>query len=220
MKTASYLLFLLFPVACTARAKPPSEPPAYAHRFDHANAWAKEFDDPTRDAWQQPAHVVAAMQVAPGMTVADVGAGTGYFEPYLSRAVGPTGHVLALDIEPDMVRHLRERATREGLANVEAREVSATDTQIGAATVDRVLVVDTWHHIADRTTYVARLRSALRPGGEVIVVDFTPEAHRGPPPAHRILPGEVVRELAAGGLDARIVDAGLTDQYVVVGALR
>ena len=92
-------------------------PPAHAHhgdhhhRFDDAAAWSKVFDDPARDAWQKPAAVVSAMTIAPGMTVADVGAGTGYFEPHLSKAVGPSGKVLAIDIETDMVRWTNERAS-------------------------------------------------------------------------------------------------------------
>lgn len=207
-------------VACASRPTPPaSEPAPYVHRFEHAEAWAKDFDDPTRDDWQKPDKVVAAMQLAPGMVVADVGAGTGYFESRLSAAVGATGRVLALDIEPDMVRHLGERASKERLANVEARLVAPGDPGLAPASVDRVLIVDTWHHIADRGTYSARLRASLKAGGEVVIVDFRADAHHGPPPAHRIPPEEVVRELSVGGLDGRIVEAGLPEQYVVVGAL-
>jgi ubiquinone/menaquinone biosynthesis C-methylase UbiE len=201
--------------ACTSTPTP--EPPAYEHRFEHAEQWAKEFDDPSRDSWQKPELVVAAMQIAPGMTVADIGAGTGYFEPHLSRAVGPNGRVLALDVEPDMVRYLIARAAREQLANVDARQVAPDDPALPAASVDRVLIVDTWHHIANRAAYASRLAVALKPGGEVIVVDFRRDAHRGPPPEHRIGPEEVARELAAGGLAVRVTDAGLPEQYVVVG---
>ena len=193
------------------------EPPAYEHRFEHAEQWVEEFDDPARDAWQKPELVVAAMQIAPGMTVADVGAGTGYFEPHLSRAVGPNGKVLALDVEPDMVRYLRERATREQLANVDTRQVASDDPGLPAASVDRVLVVDTWHHIANRAAYASRLAAALKPGGKVVVVDFRRDAQRGPPPEHRIAPEDVARELSAGGLGASVVDAGLPEQYVVTG---
>src|SRR5687767_12325166 len=95
------------------------------HRFEDADRWARVFDDPERDAWQRPAEVVALSAITPGMTVADVGAGTGYFAAHLSRAVGDGGRVLALDVEPDMVRYLEERARREQLANVEARRVEA-----------------------------------------------------------------------------------------------
>jgi predicted methyltransferase len=205
--------------ACAATSPSP-ETPAYQHRFEHAEQWAKEFDDPSRDSWQEPERVLAAMQLAPGMTVADIGAGTGYFEPRLSRAVGASGKILALDVEPDMVTHLRDRAARERLDNVEARQVAPDDPGLAASSVDRVLIVDTWHHIANRIAYGARLRATLKPGGEVVVVDFRQDAHRGPPPEHRIVPDEVGRELAAAGLSTRIVDAGLPEQYVVIGTLR
>jgi ubiquinone/menaquinone biosynthesis C-methylase UbiE len=213
-------LVLCAPLSGCAGAPSPAETPAYQHRFEHADQWAREFDDPSRDQWQLPDRVVAAMQLAPGMTVADVGAGTGYFEPHLSRAVGPGGKVLALDIEPDMVAHLRDRAAHDRLDNVEARQVAAGDPALPPASVDRVLIVDTWHHIADRAAYASRLVAALKPGGAIVVVDFRLDAHRGPPPEHRIPPDEVARLLGAAGLSARVVDAGLPEQYVVVASLR
>ena len=209
-------------VACSPSlpsAAPSPETPAYHHRFEHAAEWAKEFDDPSRNAWQMPERVITAMQIVPGMTVADVGAGTGYFEPYLSRAVGGDGKVLALDIEPEMVSHLHDRAAREQLQNVEARLVAAEEPALASASVDRVLVVDTWHHVANRVAYATRLASALKPGGEVVVVDFRRDAHRGPPPEHRVAPDEVARDLSAAGLKPRVVEVGLPEQYVVVATL-
>ncbi len=83
-----------------------------------------------------------------------------------------------------------------------------------------MLIVDTWHHLATRTTYASLLANALKPGGEVVVVDFRRDAHQGPPPEHRIAPDEVERQLTAAGLSAHVVDAGLPEQYVVVGSLR
>ena len=187
------------------------------HRFEHADRWAKVFDDPARDAWQRPAQVVALLQIAPGMTVADIGAGTGYFLPYLSRAVGPTGKVLGLDVEADMVRHMKDRASREGLANVTAAQVAPDDPGLPAGAVDRVLIVDTWHHIGAREAYVKKLAAGLRPGGFVTVVDFTLESDKGPPREHRIPADVVMKELASAGLAARVVQETLPDQYIVVG---
>jgi ubiquinone/menaquinone biosynthesis C-methylase UbiE len=187
------------------------------HRFQNAEQWAKEFDDPARDAWQKPAEVIAALRLSPGMTVVDLGAGTGYFLPHLSRAVGPKGKVIALDIEPDMVRYMKERAAREGLANVEARVVGTEDPALPAGSVDRLLIVDTWHHIDGRPAYAKKLAAALAPGGAVYVVDFTAEAHRGPPKEHRLAPAQVAAELAQGGLATKIVPSSLPDQYVVEG---
>lgn len=186
------------------------------HRFENAEGWAKLFDDPARDAWQKPSDVVAAMEITPGMTVADVGAGTGYFAPWLSRAVGDSGVVLALDAEADMVRYLNERVAREGLRNVRPALVAFDDPKLPREGVDRVLVVDTWHHVAQREAYAKKLAAGLKPGGKVIVVDFTREAKHGPPAHMRIAPEGVVRELESGGLVARIASTPLPDQFVVV----
>jgi hypothetical protein len=151
------------------------------HRFEDPERWAKEFDKPERDAWQKPDEVVTLLQLAAGMKVADIGAGTGYFEARLSRAVGPTGSVLALDVEEGMVSYLNERAKREGLANVKASKVAFDDPKLAAGSVDRILIVDTWHHIDGRGAYAVKLRDALAPGGFVAIVDFTLEATQ----AHR-----------------------------------
>jgi cyclopropane fatty-acyl-phospholipid synthase-like methyltransferase len=207
---------LAFVLAACASA-PPAEVPAYHHRFENAAEWSKTFDDPSRDAWQKPQSVIDVMEITPGMTVADIGAGTGYFERYLSLAVGPGGHVLALDVEADMVAHLRDRAAKEQLGNVEVKQVAADDPGLSPSSVDRILVVDTWHHIANRVDYAARLAVALKHKGEVFVVDFTREAKHGPPPEHRVPPEEVARTLETAGLVVRTVDAGLPDQYIVAG---
>jgi len=173
------------------------------HRFEHAEHWAKAFDDPSRDAWQKPDVVLAALELAPAMTVADVGAGTGYFTVRLARAL-PQGQVVATDIEPDMVRYLGERAEREHLPNVHAQLAGASDPQLAPASVDRELVVDVWHHISDRVAYAKGLAAALRPGGKLVIVDFTQDATHGPPKHHRLAPETIVADLRAAGLAAEV----------------
>ncbi len=185
------------------------------HRFGEADRWVKVFDDPARDAWQKPDAVVAALELRPGLVVADIGAGTGYFESRLSATVGPSGKVIAVDVEPDMVRYLGERIAREKLANVEARLGTPTDPALASESVDRILIVDTWHHIPDRVAYVKKLFAALRPGGSVLVVDYTMQTSKGPPRSHRLEPKVVWDELEDGGLIPENVDAGLPDQYVI-----
>jgi cyclopropane fatty-acyl-phospholipid synthase-like methyltransferase len=185
------------------------------HRFERAEDWVPVFDAPDRDGWQKPAEVVALLEIEPGMTVVDLGAGTGYFLHYLSRAVGATGKVIALDVEPDMIRYMRERAAREGLENVDARIVPYDDPALAEGSVDRVLVVDTWHHISNRSAYARRLADALARDGMVTIVDFTIESRRGPPRSERLLSEAVVRELAGSGLSAKILAEALPDQYVV-----
>lgn len=190
------------------------------HRFEHADEWAPVFDDPKRDEWQKPDAVVAALELSPGMTVADIGAGTGYFERRLSAAVGADGKVLAVDIEPDMIRYMGERAKREGTPNVTPVLAQPGEPSLPPASVDRILIVDTWHHIPQRVDYAKKLAAALKPGGFLLVVDFTLESQKGPPRAHKLSPELVRGELANADLTSSIVNAGLPDQYIVKAGVR
>src|SRR5262249_20114347 len=132
---------------------------------------ARGVRGPARAAWQKPEQVVSALALRPGQCVADLGAGTGYFSRLLSGAVGPTGTVLAVDPEPNLIAYLRERSEREGTANVVPVLASHDNPRLPAGLVDVVLIVDTYHHIDDRITYLRNLRRALRPTGPVPVVD-------------------------------------------------
>lgn len=189
----------------------------YQHDFSDVAKYVKAFEGPKRDAWQKPEEVVSLLQPWPGNVVADIGAGTGHFEPYLAKAVGSSGRVLALDVEPRMVEYLKQRMKKEGLTNVAVQRVAATDPALPEASVDRVLVVDTWHHLPQRAQYAAALNRALRPGGFVVVVDFTAESPEGPPAHARLSPATVISELQQGGLSARTVQESLPLQYVVIG---
>lgn len=148
------------------------------------------------------------------MTVADVGAGTGYFAVRLARAV-PQGQVIATDIEPDMVRYLEERARREQLSNLRAVRASHDKSGLAPNSVDAILIVHVVHHLGDRARYAHDLAAALRPGGRLLVVDFSPAAHRGPPAHMRLAPETLIAELAGAGLTAKVSPITLPDQYIV-----
>jgi ubiquinone/menaquinone biosynthesis C-methylase UbiE len=184
------------------------------HRFANADEWSRVLDDPERDAWQRPEGVLRALELMPTTTVADVGAGTGYFAVSLARAV-PRGRVIATDVEPDMVRYLEERARREGLPNLSAILATPTTSGLGARSVDRILVVHVWHHLTNRVDYARDLAASLRPGGKLVIVDFTLAAHRGPPMELRVAPEVMVAELTAAGLSARVSSVVIPDQYIV-----
>jgi cyclopropane fatty-acyl-phospholipid synthase-like methyltransferase len=181
------------------------------HRFENAEAWAKTFDDPARDAWQEPDRVIASLALDKTMTVADIGAGTGYFAVRVAPLVA---EVIATDIEPDMVRYLGERAEREGHTNLRAVATPPDDPQLDAGSCDRILVVDVWHHLGDRRAYAAKLAAALAPDGFVAVVDFKLDAKHGPPPELRLAADAIIADLEAGGLDASVA-VELTEQYVI-----
>jgi ubiquinone/menaquinone biosynthesis C-methylase UbiE len=205
------------PAADAGKRPPAAAPDHYEHDFSDVAKYAKAFEGPKRDAWQKPDDVVSLLQLWPGNVVADVGAGTGYFEPYLAKAVGAAGRVLALDAEPHMVAYLKQRAKKEGHGNVTVQKVSPADPGLPDNSVDRVLIVNTWHHVPQRAQYAAALNRALRPGGFVVVVDFTAESPEGPPAHARLSPGTVIAELQTGGLSARAVAESLPLQYVVIG---
>ncbi|MBI4816354.1 MAG: methyltransferase domain-containing protein [Deltaproteobacteria bacterium] len=189
----------------------------FEHDFSDAAAWSKRFDDPARDEWQRPDEVVRLLELSEGKVAADIGAGTGYFLPHLSKAVGPSGKVWGLDVEQSLVAWMNDRATIEGLANVEAKLIAKDDPALEASPVDRILIVDTWHHIGGRDDYSQKLRKGLRPGGMVMVVDFTKDSPEGPPPEHRLPPEAVVETLTKAGFTTAIAEESLPRQYVVIG---
>jgi ketosteroid isomerase-like protein/ubiquinone/menaquinone biosynthesis C-methylase UbiE len=187
------------------------------HDFSDAERWFHIFEEEGRDDWQKPKTVVKLLDLRPGMTVADIGAGTGYFLPHLAEAVGPEGHVLGLDPEATLVTFMAERAQKQGWSQVEARRIPFDAPELAVGSVDRLLIVNTWHHIDDRGPYGALLRRALAPGGFVLVVDYTKDSPHGPPVEHRLPPEKVIAELALGGLEATVLEEDLPLQYVVLG---
>ena len=209
---------------------PPAAHAPAAHASDHATShrsfadvahWQQVFDDPGRDSWQRPRELVAALELRPGMRVADLGAGTGYFSRYLSAAVGPEGTVFAVDTEPNLVVHLRARAEREQTENVVPILASADEPRLPADSTDVVLIVDTYHHIDDRRGYVRRLQRVLRKRGRVAVVDWQKQALPvGPPPDHNLAREQVVDEMTAAGYRLVAEPAILPYQYVLIFQVR
>ena len=206
----AWVLLLLIATGCAGQSRGGH----HEHAFKDADRWARVFDDPARDAWQKPDEVVRALAPAPDAAVADIGAGTGYFAVRLARAV-PGGRVYGVDVEPDMVRYLAERARREGLANLAAVQAAPADARLPQP-VDLVLVVNTYHHIGERPAYFDRLRRSLRPGGRVAIVDFLPDAPRGPPRHARIPAAVVKEEMGQAGYDLVTEHPFLPHQYFLV----
>jgi ubiquinone/menaquinone biosynthesis C-methylase UbiE len=185
--------------------------------FSHTEHFAAHFDDASRDAWQKPGDVVKLLALKPGARVVDLGAGTGYFLEPLAAAVGERGHVLAVDAERKMIEHVMKRAVEKRWRNVEARLVPPDDPKLEADSWDRILIVNTWHHIGDRAAYTRKLARALKPGGVLLIVDFTRESDIGPPLQHRLSADQVRAELEAGGLTPQLVKETLPKQYAVSG---
>ncbi|MGH1342476.1 MAG: class I SAM-dependent methyltransferase [Nannocystales bacterium] len=187
------------------------------HRFEDAQEWAKQFDDPQRDAWQKPAAVLEFLKLEPTAVVADLGAGTGYFAVKIAAAI-PQGRVIANDIEPDMVRYLTERADKEGLGNVVAVQGTAQGPKLPEP-ADVAFMCDVYHHIGDRPAYFTKVREQLRDGGRLVIVDFRKDAADdipGPPPAMRVAHEQLVHELeSVGWKHVRTDVETLPHQYIV-----
>ena len=216
MRRLPPLLLLL--VACSHPAPRHDEhqQPYHAyHRFEHAEDWVARFEDPSRDAWQKPDEVMRTFSASPSASVADIGAGTGYFSVRLARAM-PEGRVFAIDTEPSMVQYVTERAKREGLSNIQAVLASPEDPKIPNA-VDLIIIVDTYHHIADRTTYFRRLMPALKPAGHLAIIDFKPESKMGP--IEKVPAAQVVRELTDAGYSLVAEPGILPEQYFLIFSL-
>jgi SAM-dependent methyltransferase len=190
----------------------PSPDGAFHRRFNDAQKWAKEFDDPERDAWQKPEQILDALHLDRASRVADVGAGTGYFSVRIAKRI-PGGKVYAADVEPDMVQYLGERAQREHLKNLAPVQSKADNANLPEP-VDLILV--TYHHIGYRTKYFADLKSSLRATGRLAIVDFKADSPNGPPVEHRIPPEKVTEELEAAGYSLVETHQFLPRQYFLV----
>ena len=188
-----------------------------AHRLHNdPTAYMASLDDPARDAWQKPHEVVMALDLKPGMTVADIGAGSGYFTLRFARHVGANGAVLAVDVSQPMLDEVRKRADAASLGTVRTVLARPDDPLLPAAGVDVVFTCDTWHHIEQRPAYLAKVRRALKPGGRFVIVDFHKDAPVGPPPEMKLTRAEVLAEVQQAGFALAAEPTMLPHQYFLV----
>jgi ubiquinone/menaquinone biosynthesis C-methylase UbiE len=157
---------------------------------------------PDRDARQRPQELVAALELKPGMTVADIGTGPGYMLPHLSAAVGPTGRVYAEDIFPDFLAQAQHRAEERELGNVTFVRGGEKDARIPAGAADVLLVLDVYHHFDYPAEMLASLRRAMKPDGRLVLVEYhkSKEAMGGRGEEHvRLGIDDAIREIEANG---------------------
>lgn len=137
------------------------------------SAFVKRFESESREVYAKRAEILAVCGVRPGMSVADVGAGTGAFTFLFAEQVGPGGMVYAVDIAPAFLTHLRAQAAKRGLTKVvKPVKGSQTSSNLPAGSVDLVFICDAYHHFEKPAGMLASIREALRPGGRVVLIDF------------------------------------------------
>ncbi|HEY5617165.1 MAG TPA: class I SAM-dependent methyltransferase [Vicinamibacterales bacterium] len=176
------------------------------------------LEGPDREAWQKPDEIMDALGIADGASVADIGAGAGWFTIRLARRVGPNGVVFAQDVQPQMLEAVRRRVAREGLLNVETRLGSDSSPNLPSRSLDAVLVVDTYPEVENRVTFLRNLAAALKPGGRIGIVNYKPgRGGPGPSPEEgvRVESTAVERDAQAAGLRV-VVRQTLPYQYLLV----
>jgi SAM-dependent methyltransferase len=158
------------------------------------------LEAPDRDEWQKPDQIMDTLRIAEGSTVADLGAGSGWFTMHLARRVGPNGIVYGEDIQAPMVDYISVRARRENLPWVRPILGTATDPRLPAG-VDVILIVDTYHEVDDPVTFLRNAARSLKPQGVIGVVDFLPGGGGpGPAPEDRPDPRAVIEAAEKAGL--------------------
>ena len=188
------------------------------HRFENPESWARQWDDPSRDAWQRPNLVLDQLGDVRGKIIAEVGSGTGFFTRRLATR---EAIVLALDIAPDMLITLDSLNAVEldsaAYARIEPRLVSADDPKLQPEEADAALVVNTFMYIQDGATYLKRLSEGLKSGPTVLVVDFKTENTPVGPPVQSRLPTKRVEDALreAGFVNIETNLTSLDYQYMI-----
>ena len=130
------------------------------------------YEGISRDEWQQPQKVIAALDIKPGAAIADLGSGSGYFTFRLAEATGATGKVYAVDVDSDMIGLVTKTAQEKTVSNIEAILAKPDNPLLPKAAVDLIFTSNTYHHIDNRVTYFSNLRQFLRPGGRVAILEY------------------------------------------------
>jgi ubiquinone/menaquinone biosynthesis C-methylase UbiE len=179
--------------------------------------YLENLDRPERDQYQKPSQVVDALGLKTGMAVADLGAGSGYFTRRFAEAVTETGKVYAIDIETDMLAYVKNSLEHMHIPyTAEFILARADDSKLPTDSVDLIFLCNVYHHLDNRTTYFSNVRSALKPGGRVAVIDFYHDERSGDVgfPRQHLVPREtVVDEMTKAGYSLIREHTFLSRQY-------
>jgi ubiquinone/menaquinone biosynthesis C-methylase UbiE len=190
------------------------------HRLHNdPKAYIGMLDDPRRDAYQRPHEVLAALNLKPGEVIADIGAGSGYFTFRLAHHVGAKGKIYAVDVSQDMIRHINRRIRDTKATNVVSILAEPDDPLLPDRSVDRFFICDVWHHVEDRAKYLSLMKKMLKPGGEVVMIDFhKKELSFGPPLPMKIAREDLIKQMESNGFRLSKEHTFLPYQYFLVFA--
>lgn len=188
------------------------------HRLHQdSKAYIAMLEDPKRDAYQKPHEVIMALNLKEVEVIADIGAGAGYFAFRFAHHVGDSGRVYAVDINPDMILHMNRGIRDMNLKNIVTILAAPDDPLLPDASVDRFFICETWHHIENQAHYLALMKKMLKPGGQVVMIDFQKkQLPIGPPVEMKISRGDLVRQMESNGFRLAAEHTFLPYQYFLV----
>jgi ubiquinone/menaquinone biosynthesis C-methylase UbiE len=177
-------------------------------------AWLERAE---REREEAPSTALAIMRVMPGSTVADIGAGSGYFTERLAQLVGPTGRVYANDLQRGMLDLLQRRVERQRLTNVTLVLGEPADPKLPPAAIDLALMVDVYHELSDPQTMLANIRKALKPRGRLVLIEYKGEDPSIPIlPSHKMTVAQARQEVEPEGFELTTVNSSLPRQHVLI----
>jgi ubiquinone/menaquinone biosynthesis C-methylase UbiE len=200
----------------------PKSPPALTHYRGREIATTMHYLGAswlTRESRQREEDCESMLRelgIRPGMTVCDMGCGNGFYTVELAKRVGPKGRVLAVDIQPEMLRFMEARAAEAGIENIESKLGTPWDPKLPAECVDLILCVDVYHEFSHPEHMLTAMRAALAPHGRIVLVEFRAEDPAVPiKPLHKMSKEQILRELVPNGLKLVSQFDGLPWQHMM-----
>ena len=192
----------------TLRSLPPSEPRERTREISTVSENVEFFNRPERAAEERTDDLIEALEIPAGATVADIGAGTGYFTWRLARRVGPEGRVIAVDLQQAMLDRTAETVKQHGLVNVQFVRSTERDPKLQPRSVDVVFIAHSYHEFADPETMMEGVRRSLKPGGRLVIVEYAKEKRLAPASTlHKMSFDEIRTEIEPIGFELdRILD--------------
>jgi ubiquinone/menaquinone biosynthesis C-methylase UbiE len=208
-------VLLLLPPPADAQRRHPVSGRVFAPVMGVGGAgWLERAE---REEEEAPSKAIEALELKPGMVVADIGAGSGYYTSRMAKKVAPSGRVLATDIQPGMIELLERRIKAEGLSNVTTILGAMDDPRLQPGSIDLAIMVDVYHELQQPQLFLQRLKPAFKPGGRLVLLEFRKEDPKIPIlEVHKMSVAEVRAELEAEGYAIeRVIDI-LPWQHIIV----
>lgn len=215
--TIIFVAFILLPFAVHAQDAVKRDHHQMHGLHRDPKAYIGALEDPKRDAYQKPHEVIHALGIKPGEVIADIGAGSGYFTFHLARHVGENGKVYAVDVSSDMILHINRRIRDVQANNVVSVLADSDDPLLPEPAVNRFFICNVWHHVENQEKYLSLMKKMLKPGGEIVIIDFhKKETPVGPPLKTRIAREDLIKQMEGNGFRRAKEHTFLPHQYFLV----